>query len=594
MRSNQSIAGHAIILACLTCAAPQIIQAQTEEPAATKSAALAEVAPLALAEQRVQFQSQELMTSKQSGWIFLPGKTPRIIWRDVDEVRQLGGDVDFRVRWFNGRLEEFPEPKESGRWIAWIEGTSPNGTPLRRGLTFYAIPPNLVVSPAPDLSVEFPRFPGPGLPVQWQEHRGEFTRLGSDMLIRSLIDNEQGAILIAGISEAKPLGHPARFVESASVLNDDIHLALKLKLQGLADGVRGLKPPRQRAIPATVIHDGSAEEAGVHANAKAKIDELCKAWAEDSGEPFVTLVAKRGVIVTHQAYGMDSAGKPIDLNYRCWVASITKTVTGLMFSQFVDQGLVSLDDSLASVFPDYPRDAASIPSFRQCLNHTSGLTGHGEYGGMKNPHLENVVLNGIDVNQPNSKYEYCGLGFELTAKAMEILAGKSAARVYSEHLFEPLGFGDVRMGNASSDGEFTAMELAILAQWVANRGSYGDHEFISPATFDQLLPQPINVADRGYAEDEGMGMHWIRHRRAYAPPGSKRPEDLLFSPGTLGHGSFSGCVFVVDPEQQLVITQVRRHGGLRHAEWSARFFRMIADVTSDNDARNGDARRTAD
>jgi CubicO group peptidase (beta-lactamase class C family) len=577
MRFRCAMVGQALLFACFAGASP--VGAQEEKLAGTGSAVPAENEPRALVKQRSLFQSQELMTSKQAGWIFPMEKTPRLVWRDVDEVRELGGDVKFRVRWFNSQFEEFSEPKESGRWIAWIEGTAPNDTPMRRSHTFYAIPPNLAVSTTPDLTVEFPRFPGPDLPIQWQEHRAEISRLASDMLVRSLVDNEQGAILIAGIIESKPLGHPARFVESASVLNDDIHLALKLKLQGLAEGVRGLRPPRQRATRATMIREGSAADAGVQADAKEKIEELCTAWAEDSGEPFVTLVAKRGVIVSHRAYGVDSTGQTVDLDYRCWVASITKTVTGLMFSQFVDQNLVSLDDSLASVFVDYPKNTEYVPTFRECLNHTSGLTGHSEYGGMKNPHLENVILNGLDVNEPNSKYAYCGMGFELTAKAMEILAGKSAVRVYSDHLFEPLGFGDVRLGNASSDGEFTAMELGILAQWVANRGSYGDHEFISYATFDQLLPQPINVADRGYTEDEGIGMHWIRHLRPGAPLGSKRPEDLLFSPGTVGHGSFSGCVFVVDPEQQLVITQVRRQTGPRHAEWSARFFRTIAEVT---------------
>ncbi len=69
-----------------------------------------------------------------------------------------------------------------------------------------------------------------------------------------------------------------------------------------------------------MLRDGSAEEAGVHADARAKIHELCKAWAEHSGEPFVTLVAKRGVIVIHQAYGSDITGTNIDLDYRCWVA----------------------------------------------------------------------------------------------------------------------------------------------------------------------------------------------------------------------------------------------------------------------------------
>ncbi len=292
----------------------------------------------------------------------------------------------------------------------------------------------------------------------------------------------------------------------------------------------------------------------------------------------MTLVARRGVIITHRAFACDGSEATVHLDYRCWTASLTKTVTALMFSQFVDQGLIDLDAPLSSVFPDFPKNDPHVPTFHQCLNHTSGLTGHGEFGGMKNPHLENIVLNGIDVNEPNSRYAYCGLGFELAAKAMEIVAGRSAARIYHDHLFGPLEFGDVVMGNASSDGEFTAMELGILAQWVANEGRYGALEFISPETFKLLLPQPVRVADGGYTQDEGLGLHWIRHRRSGIDLTDDQKEELLFGPRTLGHGSFSGCVFVVDPEQQLVITQVRRNKGPRHAEWSPKFFQAIADT----------------
>ena len=132
------------------------------------------------------------------------------------------------------------------------------------------------------------------------------------------------------------------------------------------------------------------------------------------------------------------------------------------------------------------------------------------------------------------------------------------------------------IGNASSDGEFTAMELGILAQWVANCGSYGAWEFNTPQTFDQLLPQPLRVLDHGSVEDEGIGLHWIRHAKPGSPKNSKRAEDLLFSPRTLGHGSFSGCIFVVDLERQFVITQVRKRSGPRSAEWPPRFFQTIA------------------
>jgi CubicO group peptidase (beta-lactamase class C family) len=533
-----------------------------------------------LSVQRRQFQAQEMIPARFGGWIFPIGNPPRLIWRDVDEVRRLGPDVGFQVRWFDADLRESTAPDKPGRWIAWVEGQAPNGTPLRRAFTFFALPQKIEPRFVPDLTVTLPKFPGPDAPPAWAEHQIEFDRAGKELLTRGLIDSEQGAILVAGISESKPLGRPKRFVESTLVANSDYHLALKLKLQGLADKVRPLHPARTRATAARVLRQAATDQAGVPEDAKAKIDDFCHEWVEATGEPFVTLVACKGVIVTHEAFGRDTEGEPIDRNYRCWLASITKTVTALMFSQLVDQGLIQLDAPLSTVFPDYPVNDPHVPTFRQCLNHTAGLSGHGNFGGMNHPHLENVVLNGIDINEPGKAHEYSGLGYELIAKAMEVVSGTSSVRLYHEHLFEPLGFGDVVLRNASSDCELTAMELAILGQWIANRGSYGDREFISPATFEKLLPQPLKVPG-GPDKSDGLGMRWIRHRKPDAAADSDKPEDFLFSQQTVGHGSFSGCILVVDLEQQLVIAQVRRKFGDADSEWWNRFFQTIAEAITD-------------
>ena len=528
--------------------------------------------------ERREFQSQELMLAKSGTWIFKSGETPRILWRDVETVRRLGCDEPLRVRWFDAEMKESPQPNAPGRWLAWIEGTAPNGTPLRRSRTFYCLPKLLPTSSSPDLTVSFPNFPGPDAPVVVKEHEAEIVRLANDVLVREVLGSEQGAVLVAGLTEADLLGRSATYVESTSVRNDDCHLALKLKLQGLQDKIRPLRPPRHREQAASKLHEGSPTEAGVAPDAKERIDALCRDWAEDTGEPFVTLVALHGVIVTHEAFGRDASGQPIDRNYRCWTASITKTVTAILFSLFLDQGLIDLDDSLASVFPDYREDNLHVPTFRQCFTHTSGLSGHGELGDMHTPHLENIVLNGIDVNEPGVKYAYCGLGYELVAKAMEIVTGESAARLYDEHLFRPLQFGDVRMGNASSGGEFTAMELGVLAQWVANSGSYGSLQFVRPETFEQLLPQPLRMADHGNTAEEGIGIHWIRHSKPGGSQNVKRDEGLLFGARTVGHGSFSGCIFLVDPDQELVITQVRKSSGARSNEWSPQFFQTVAAI----------------
>ncbi len=116
-------------------------------------------------EKRREFQSQELMLAKSGTWIFKPGETPRILWRDVETVRQLGCNKPLRVRWFDAELNESPEPNAPGRWLAWIEGVAPNGMPLRRARTFYALPKQLPSSFSPDLTVAFPNFPGPKAPA---------------------------------------------------------------------------------------------------------------------------------------------------------------------------------------------------------------------------------------------------------------------------------------------------------------------------------------------------------------------------------------------------------------------------------------------
>lgn len=525
--------------------------------------------------ERQQFQAQEIIPSRFGGWIYQLGNpTPRLIWRDVDEVRRLGRDVPFQVRWFDADLNEASEPDHAGRWMAWVEGRAPNNTPFRRSFTFYVFPQEIQNGFAPDLTVVLPNFPGDHAPPAWIEHQSEFNDAAKDFLTRGLFGDERGAILVAGIADAKPLGRPARFVESTGVANDASHLALKLKILGLQNKVRALQPPRIRSIAAPILRDGSPDEAGVPATSKAAIDSFCRDWNAATGEPFVTLVAKNGVVVACEPFGTDSQGHPITVDYRCWIASLTKTVTGLMFSQFVDQHLIELDEPLSSVFADYPANDPHVPTFRQCLNHTAGLSGQADFGGMRNPNLENVLLNGIDVIEPGQAYAYSGLGYELVAKAMEIVAGQCAVRLFQEHFFEPLGFGDVVMGNASSDGHFTARELAVLGQWMANRGSYGELEFISVETFDQLLPRPLHVP--GAFDEFGVGVHWIRHRKPGAAADSKSLNDLLFSPTTIGHGSFSGCILVVDLERQLVIVQVRQKFSDADNAWWTKFFQTVA------------------
>jgi CubicO group peptidase (beta-lactamase class C family) len=523
---------------------------------------------------RRQFQDQELITAKPFTRVFTPGEPPRIVWRDVEEVRRLGCVGKPQVRWFDANLKEAAVPDHPGRWAAWVEDRAPNGTLVRRSLAFYARPKDFLAYLSPSLPLE--HLPGPISPEVWREHQDEINHCLGRMLF-SLNDSEAGAILLAGLTEARPRGRRPSLVETAQALHEDFHFRLKMEVQGLWGNALGLKPPRALEKPAPTLHEDSMHEAGVASDAKAQLDAVLEAWEADTREPFVTLVARNGVIITHKAVGHDVAGKAIDLDYKAGVASITKTATAILFSQFLQQGLVRLDDPISRVFPDYPRDSEHVPTFRQCLTHMSGFSGHGDWGGARNPHLDNILLNGIDANQPGSAYTYSGMGFDVTALAMQILSGQSFTRLYKEHLLDPLGMRTATIEDGSAGAHFTALDLAKLAQWLVNRGSYGGREFISAHNFQQLLPEDLGLRYPGVTREiEGIGMHWMHDRKPGAPTNSTCPEDLILSSQTLGHGSLSSCILRADLENQLIVVQIRRQAGPRFGEWQTKFLQTVA------------------
>jgi len=69
------------------------------------------------------------------------------------------------------------------------------------------------------------------------------------------------------------------------------------------------------------------------------------------------------------------------------------------------------------------------------------------------------------------------------------------------------------------------------------------------------MPQPDQQRS---VREEGVGLHWVRHRKPGALRRSTDPDDQLFGKMTVGYGAISGCIFMVDFEKELVVVQVRR------------------------------------
>jgi CubicO group peptidase (beta-lactamase class C family) len=524
-----------------------------------------------------RFQHHELVPANGL-FVFPIGGFPEIVWDDAETVKELVGETDYDVRWFDKDLNEVTRAESFGRYGMLAEGTLPDGTPFRRQRTFACAAEDgrellsLVYA-------QVPFVPGVASLESWEANAPFISEFAGWSFRRQLRRTEEGARLVALLQERddNPVPSP-QFTDSPQVAHDDYHLRLKLKLDGREEGTRPLAPPRNRsADPALVIREGTLAEAGFKPGAVEAMDAVLREWAEVSREPHVTLVARNGVIVLHDAYGTLPDGQPITREFRSDLASITKAITGTLFGRLLDQGFVELDDPIGHVIPGFPVVGADAPTWRMCFTHTIGSDGHWEWGGVHNASFENVFLNGLSTYEVGRVHRYNGMSYNLAGKGMEYLTGKSAMRLFDEGLYGPLGIEDVHMSVLASSARLSAFDLAKFGQLLANRGSYGDMEFLSEDTFEKLLPRNLSEFYPGLDIEWGIGLTWMRTNRTDVPSNAPLEERFILSPNTIGHGSATSCILQVDLDQGLVITQVRMMGGRDYDRFLRRFLTAVSD-----------------
>jgi CubicO group peptidase (beta-lactamase class C family) len=378
------------------------------------------------------------------------------------------------------------------------------------------------------------------------------------------------------------MGPKAAKTETAEILDGDYHLTLKRKLLGVEKTYPSLAMPRKiEPPPAAVIRPGTPEQAGVKPDAAERIRNVCRDWYTESKEPFVTLIARRGVIVIHEAFGEGSDG-PVPVDTAMWMASITKGVTGALLGQFIDQGLIALDDPIGEFLPDFPIEGDKAITVRHCFTHTTGLEGHGEYGGVQNPWMDNVVANGLSYLRPGKVFIYNGVGYNLAGKVMEVVSGKNIFRLMHENFFDPLTLRDTTVTDLGGGTMSTALDMAKIGQLLLNKGSYGDLEFFSPKVLKQLLPQPL---DRFYPAaggvEWGIGFNWRPRPRLDAPASGQTRRLSILQRNMIGHGAASGAVFRIDPDNDLVIIQSRNRMGEGYSKHLGEFFLAVESGLTD-------------
>jgi CubicO group peptidase (beta-lactamase class C family) len=129
-------------------------------------------------------------------------------------------------------------------------------------------------------------------------------------------------------------------------------------------------------------------------------------------------VISKGKIVQLKTAGVRNAtsGTPADPDTIFGGASLSKPVFAYLVLQLVDAGVLSLDEPLARIVPDFvPKDPQSATiTVRQVLSHTTGL-----------PNWRNVKQPLKTHFPPGEKFSYSGEAFLWLQRAVQVKTGKS-------------------------------------------------------------------------------------------------------------------------------------------------------------------------
>ncbi|HTD07049.1 serine hydrolase domain-containing protein [Undibacterium sp.] len=208
----------------------------------------------------------------------------------------------------------------------------------------------------------------------------------------------------------------------------------------------------KKDIDQRMLSSPGAVTAPAETNELAAIETLLQDYNRSDAPGLVIGIARHGKPLYRRALGMASLEQGVanTLHTRMRIASTSKHFTALAIMLLAEEGRLSIDDAIRQHLPELPQLAASGPTLRQLLSHTSGWRGHDElssvaHGLTLQPATQAMpaMARQSELNfEPGSQMIYSNGAYHMLAKIVERISGQGFAQFLTERILAPLGMLD--------------------------------------------------------------------------------------------------------------------------------------------------------
>jgi D-alanyl-D-alanine carboxypeptidase len=210
--------------------------------------------------------------------------------------------------------------------------------------------------------------------------------------------------------------------------------------------------------------------------------------------------------------------EPVTLSDHVRIGSNTKTMTGTVILQLVEEGKITLDDPVSRYRPDVPNgDQITI---RNLLTMRSGLYNYSESLEL-NRSLDETPLRVWSPDEllaiafrhppsfaPGAKYEYSNTNFILLGMIIEQLTGNLAEVEFQRRIFAPLGLTETILpalsSNAIPDPHPQGYMYGTNVETISSSALPADQQ--AQAADGTLLPTDVTEGNPSWAWTAGSGI----------------------------------------------------------------------------------------
>ena len=215
------------------------------------------------------------------------------------------------------------------------------------------------------------------------------------------------------------------------------------------------------------------------------VDNILQRIAPRHGGCALVLI-KDDRVVYRKSFGRHTADKVVP------IASASKWLSGALIMTLVDEGKISLDDTVSKYIPEFGKEKSNI-TIRQLFAHTSGLPSEMRCRNDKRTTLERCaseIALSRAMAAPGEEFFYAGVSMHVGGRIAEIVTGRPWNDLFVERIAAPLGMGSTDFfaygptGNPrpAGDARSSADDYGRFLQMLLQRGTFNGKQIFSDAS----------------------------------------------------------------------------------------------------------------